>query len=239
MQEKFKYLYFLVLIVFFWSCSKPEALESKFVKLEAFDKIAFNNPFDIYLTEDTCYSLEIIADGDRIKNIDYSLVDSVLTLTNRTKFKWLKPTKNKIEIYIHSKPLKKVWLNETCHLHTLNPITSESFGLILKSKMNEATLDLDCRGFYYWNNFPCGGKLTLKGKAHHIKLWNYAILTIDAQELTTQEALVENNSQGDCTVNVSEELVYSITNSGNINLYGNPNRVIKNEISSSGRLVIK
>jgi len=91
--------------------------------------------------------------------------------------------------------------------------------------------------FYYWNDFPCGGLLTLSGKAESLKLWNYAILSVDAKYLTAKTAIVENNSQGDCTVNVGEKLNYSITNKGNINLYGSPTEIIEGVLNSSGQLI--
>jgi hypothetical protein len=225
--------------VFLVSCSKNKEPLSKSTNLDAFSEIAFNSPFHIYLTEDSCYSIKIIAHKSIIDNITYSIADSVLTIRNNSKLKWLKPTQNKVSIYIHSKPLRKIELNETSYLQTLNPITSESFGLILRSKTNEANLELNCGSFYYWNDFPCGGKLTLKGISKRLKLWNFAILSVDAQKLITKEALVENHSQGNCTVNVADKLTYSIYNSGNIILYGNPKEIIENELESSGNLILK
>ena len=233
------YIVLILGFVLLWSCSKDEDKESKLESLKPFSEIIFNSPFDIYLIEDSCYKIEIIAYDKTIENIDYEVKDSVLNISNNKAFKWLNPSKNKILIYIHSKPLSLITLNETSHLHTLSPITSEHFGLILRSKTNEATLDLNCGSFYYWNDFPCGGKLTLKGQTNSIKLWNYAILSVDAKSLKTKEALVENNSQGNCTINVSNKLTYSISNSGNIILYGNPNEIVKKECSSTGKLIVK
>ncbi len=229
----------LSFILIFLSCSKDDERESRIVKLSAFEEIEVNDFFDIYLIEDSCFSIEIIAHEDIIDNISYSITDSTLELDNSSSMSWLNPKDNKVDLYIHSKPLKKVFLNETCHLQTQTPITSNSFGLIMKSKTNQATLTLDCNNFYYWNDFPCGGKLTLDGETESLKLWNFAILSVDAKYLIAKTAIVENNSQGDCTVNVSEKLTYSITNKGNICVYGDPSQIIEKETSSSGRLIMK
>ncbi len=221
------------------SCSKNNERQSRTVKLSDFEEIEVNNSFDIYLVEDSCFSIEIIAHEDIIDNISSSITDNTLELSNSSSLSWLSPKDNKVDLYIHSKPLKKVYLNETCHLQTLSPITSHSFGLIMRSKTNQATLTLDCNNFYYWNDFPCGGKLTLNGKTESLKLWNFAILSVDAKYLIAKTAIVENNSQGDCIVNVSEKLNYSITNKGNINLYGSPTEIIDGVLSSSGQLIKK
>lgn len=234
-----KILFYILLIfsIIIVSCTKDNERKTEYVKLDTFNKLIVNSTFDIYLIEDSCFSIEINANETVIENITYTVTDSVLRLDNTTSFKWLSPKNNQIDIYIHSKNLSLVELNQTCHLQTINPITSESFGLILKSKTNQATLELDCNSFYYWNNFPCGGKLTLSGMVNDLKIWNYAILTVDAKELIAKYAEVENNSQSDCTVNVTEKLNYSIRNSGDIYLYGNPSKIIKEEVNSKGKLI--
>ena len=218
------------------SCSKNNN-EHKEVNLDFFHTIKVDDSFNLYLEEDTCFYLELHANKDVLKNISYTINDSILTLDNSTGFKWLSPTENKIELIIHSLPLKEVYLNETCHLQTINPISSVSFGLIISAKSNEATLDLNCKTFYYWNNFPSGGRLTLLGKAEQIKLWNDAIFSVDASQLIAQKALVENNSKGNCIVNVSDYLEYSITNMGNIYVANEPREIVEIELSSSGRLI--
>ena len=227
----------LLIILITVSCTKEENKRTEYIKLNSFDKILVNSTFDIYLIEDTCESIEINANEDLIKNISHTVTDGRLILDNSTAYKWLNPKENQIDIYIHYQKLSLVELNQTCHLQTINPIKSESFGLILKSKTNWASLDLECNSFYYWNNFPCGGKLSLKGRVSNLKIWNFAILTVDAKGLLAKRAVVENHSQSDCTVNVSERLEYSIMNSGNIYLYGNPSQIKEGEISASGRLI--
>ena len=79
-----------------------------------------------------------------------------------------------------------------CDIKTSNPITSNEFGLVLMGKVNHANLELDCNNFYYWNNFPCGGNLTLYGKTNILDLWNFAIMSIDAKNLIAQNAKIEN-----------------------------------------------
>ncbi len=104
-------------------------------------------------------------------------------------------------------------------------------------KANQANLELACNSFYYWNNFPTGGKLTLTGAVDILTLWNTAIMSVDAKELTARSALVDNSSKENCEITVLEKLEYSISGVGDIHLYGSPREIIENEISSSGRLI--
>lgn len=219
------------------SCKKENMHASRLLHTEAFDKIEFNNPFDVFLTEGNAFSVEIVGAENTIENVSCSIENGVLSINNHTKFSWLSPKDNKIEIYIHSKALKEISANQTCNIRTQNAITSDNFGIILKSKANEANLELNCKNFYYWNNFPTGGKLVLSGMADKVSIWNYAIMSVDAKNLVSKMADVENSSNGDCEIQVLNSLKYSIKGFGNIHLYGNPAELIEMEHASSGKLI--
>ena len=229
--------FFLCNLIFFFSCKKENLVEHRFSALAPFNKIELNSTFDVYLNEDTSFAIKIIADEKIIGNINFNIDNNVLSITNTTKLKWLTPEKNNVEIYINSKQLSEINVNRTCNIKTLNPITSNDFGLILKDKANEATLELNCHNFYYWNNSPCGGKLTLSGKTDELAIWNFALMSVDAKNLIATNAHVENSSKGNCEVNVLNKFEYSIFGDGNIQLYGTPTEIIKLQVTSSGQLI--
>lgn len=234
---KSRTLLILLSLLILFSCEEENLTESILSELPPFNEIELNSPFDVYLKEDTSFFIEIYGNENIIEDIDFKVENNILKIINVSNSKWLTPTKNKIEIYISSKQLSKVSANETCNILTLNPITSSEFGLILKSKANQANLELDCSTFYYWNNSPCGGMLTLYGKTERLKIWNYALMSVDAINLIAQQALVENSSLGDCKVTVINKLEYSIFGVGNIHLYGSPAEIIENQSTSSGQLI--
>jgi hypothetical protein len=128
-------------------------------------------------------------------------------------------------------------MEETCLIETVNPIITEEFGLVIGNKLGMADLELNNDIFYFWNNFPSGGRLTLRGSARDIRIWNYALMTVDASELNTAIALVENHSKGFCKVAVTELLRYAIYGGGNIYLYGDPEKIIIEEVKSEGKLI--
>lgn len=210
---------------------------SQIVELEPFDQIEINDAFEVYLSEGTAYSVEIIGHEKIIEFVDLKVENNTLSIENKRKTKWITPNKNKIKIYVNSQQLKQITAAEGCNIQTLNPITSVEFGLILAGKSNQANLELDGNTFYYWNNFPAGGKVTLTGKTEILKIWNFAIMSVDAKDLTARSAIIENSSKGDCEVTVLDKLEYSINGKGNIQLYGNPLEIIANNLSSSGQLI--
>tara|TARA_R110000737_G_scaffold17130_1_gene34563 strand:+ start:228 stop:944 length:717 start_codon:yes stop_codon:yes gene_type:complete len=228
-----RYISLLVFGIILFSCKKNNPEGTIYTDLNAFSEIELSSNFDVYLIEDSVFSIEIKGFEKSISKVEYFIESDILKVDNKQKYKFTRPKTNKVTLYIHSKPLRKLTSNETCFIRTVNPITSDEFGLIFKSKANFAELDLAGNIFYYWNTFPCGGKLTLKGTTNQLKLWNTAILSVDAKGLTANYAVVENSSKGLCEVNVINKLEYSLLGDGNIDLYGNP--PIKTEVAKTGK----
>lgn len=231
-----KFLHYIAFFLLLASCKKEDAI-TRTETPGAFHSIELNSSFEVYLQEDSTFYIELIGAEEFVNAVQVSVTDSVLTLFTDASNKWTHPEDNKVQVIVHARPLKLVTANETCLVQTVNPITSDEFGLVLKSKSNEAHLDLDCAEFYYWNNFPTGGIVSLHGQVHGLKIWNTAIMTVDARDLIAQYAWVENNAKNDCIVTVTQQISYKIGEQGNIHLYGSPVYVEEEEHTGSGALI--
>lgn len=227
-----KYIFLLFVFILLISCKKNNDEITIKAELSEFTEIEINSNFDVFIEEDTAFSIEITGFEKSISKVTYSIEFGVLKIDNEQKYRFTHPKTNKITLHIRSKPLRKLTSNETCYIRTINPITSTDFGLVFKSKANFADLELQGNVFYYWNNFPCGGKLKLSGATEELKIWNTAILSVDAKNLLSDYALVENSSKGICEVNVVNKFEYSILGSGNVELYGNP--IIQHVLQKTG-----
>ena len=230
-------LIILSIISLFISCKKEIIDSNRILNLEPFEEIELNDAFEVFVTEGNNYSIEIVGDEKVIDYVDVIVNNNILTIENTRKAEWMSPKKNKIRIYVTSLPLSKITAAEGCNIKTLTAITSDNFGLILKGKSSQANLELNNNSFYYWNHFPTGGKVTLSGKTEKLKIWNFAIMSVDARNLISKNAIVENSSLGDCEVTVINKLEYSISEKGNIHLYGDPPEIISKGLFSSGRLI--
>lgn len=230
-------LFAISLLFILFSCNKEKHQIVIEDDLPAFDSVLINSSFNVHLVEDSVYSIRVEGDDRYLENLHYEVTNNTLEIKIESGTKFLTPTRNQVDLYIHSKPLSLVVANSTCDVRTDNPITSDEFGLVLKSKANQATLDLDCKTFYYWNNYPCGGKLTLSGQAEEVKIWNWAIMTVDAAALKTKYALVENGARNSCAITVTEKLDYKITGEGDIFLYGSPAIIQNNGVEGTGHLI--
>lgn len=231
-----KCTYLLVMTIVITACKKDEEQIQKTIPLSAFHSIFINGAFEVDLMEQNESAIEILGSESFVNATKVELIDSVLTIENDKSYKWTRPNNNITKLIIKGMGIKVLHANESCQINSLNPITTKEFGIILKSKANTANIQLDNESFYYWNNFPCGGKLTLKGQTKEMKLWNTAIMSVDAIALECEYALVENDSKGDCLINVSQRLDFKINGEGNIVLYGNAESKDLGS-SNSGRLI--
>lgn len=237
-----KYLIFISIVVsglLGSSCSK--SMESQIIEkpLGDFDSLVLNSVFEVYLVQGTENSIKIEGAQKILEKIDYSIIDNTLTIENNFKGNWVHPKNNKIKLTITVDQISKISANETCNIQTLNTLTGNEIGLVLTSKLNEASLDVNCSTFYYWNNFPCGGRIKLSGSTNELKLWNVALMAIDAYDLNANNVLIDNASKGDCKVRALQNLTYSIKGEGNIYVKGNPLNIVKVEESSTGELIIE
>jgi hypothetical protein len=238
MDTMLKYSVLLVLAMLLSSCSKDDPEHaSGIIELPPFNEIQVNSVFHIFLKQDTAFSIQIHGNKEITDEVRYTVENGILTLTNEFRKMWINPEDHTVELYISADQPKKIMVNETSFIETVNPIITGKFGLVTGNKYAEARLELNCDTFYFWNNFPCGGKLTLEGNTRVLAIWNYIIMSVDAGDLTTGYAWVENHSKGDCIVNVKEKLEYSIYGRGNIYLYGKPGEIILKERTGSGELV--
>lgn len=232
------YLGFLVLL-FVLACSKENTNTQLDLSVQNIEELVLNSYFEVILIQGS--ENKIMAEGQAkyLKKIDIQAQNGSVEIEIKAKGAWMHPKQNNIKLYVTVSNLKLIRANETCKITCQNTIKSTELGLVFASKLNEADLDLNVETFYYWNNFPCGGKLNLSGTCGFLKIWNFALTQVDASQLQTTMALIENSSKGDCSINVSEHLDYSIKGSGNIYCYGSPKSINVNEISSTGVFQLK
>ena len=235
-----KYYSYLILLSSLCSCEENGMEEAtSFETVAPFHTLELNSVFEVYLIQDTLNAVKIECHRDGIKDALLTEENGILRISNRSTGKWLKPEKNRVKLYIHSNSLREVVLNETCYIKTINPITRDEFRIVMghPTKLSAIELELNCKSFLYWNNYQCGGKVTLTGRAENLLIYSFALMTVDASALETDYTLIENHSKGDSRVRVENTLEYSIHGVGNIYLYGNPPEIIAHEVTSSGQLI--
>lgn len=233
-----KIFLYISLVLLNYNCKKDAQQILQAHELEPFNHIMLFDSFNTILHESDEFRIVIKAASSRQEFIKFSVTDSTLEVRNEKVAGWSNPSINEIELHIYSEPLSLVEVAESGLVSTANPITSEEFGIILKNKVNEANLELDCGTFYFWNNKPAGGRLTLTGQCGVLKVWSHALMSVDAKDLTCEVALIENKSKGTVEISPTQRLEYSILDVGDVFLFSNPTEIIEIENSGDGNLVL-
>ena len=220
------------------SCSDEYLEARRTVPLSPFTTTEIHSVFSVYLVQDNFYGVEIVADDDIINSIDATIQGQVLSLIDNRGVKWTSPESNEVKVYVHSPDHGTISAYSTYSLYSVNPITS-NLAIIHQPnvRFSEIDLTLDNDSFYYWNNYMCGGKLTIRGQCENFDINNYALHQVNASELTAQSGFISTYAKADCRVNVTGQLTYSLNGQGNIYVYGNPDDLIMQEHTSTGRLI--
>lgn len=228
-------LLLVVLIVF--SCSKEQKIAERKIKIGSFHTLTIDNRFDVILTQGTTESIEIVGHPGLIEKVFTDLDNGELRLTSNFKSAWLKPKNNRVKVYLTVVELKRINVNETGSLECANELIGEEIGLVTTGKLADVKLKLNYNTFYMWNNFPCGGKITLSGTCEELKIWNYALMQVDALELIATNSFIENYSKGDITISPQNQLTYRISGEGNIRVKGIPSFIEELGNEGTGELV--
>jgi hypothetical protein len=234
-----KSIYTICALLFLASCQKEEVITGSAKQTSAFDKIEIDGSFDVVWAEDSVFSVQFAADRIFFDALSYELNDGVLIIHDGKSPRWRNPEAKKPLVRISGNHLKQIYLRETCYLTSETPIKSDEFGLVAVSKLNMADIELDCKVFYYWNSHPCGGEIKLRGTTDELKIWNFAIMKVDASACRTRYAWVENSSKSDVLVNVQEQIDYAIGGKGNILVQGNPQKLVElKPATDSGKIIL-
>jgi hypothetical protein len=150
-------------------CKKHTNKVQSYQFVSGFHTLVLNSSFDVSLVEADSFALMIQGSEKSTKNVQFEVNDSTLTLKNNTPNKWLHPKTNKVFVTIYCPKLRLVRANETCFVHTLTPITTQEFGLIVSSKLNGADIEVNNEVCYIWNQRPCGGNYVFRGKSNWCK----------------------------------------------------------------------
>ena len=240
-----KSIYIILLSISLFSCRKAKDCFSRAGKeiiiesaVSDFDSLFVNDVFEVHLIQDTVNFITIKAHQAFAESTTFKVINNTLIIENNHKCEFTKPKKNEIKIYLQVKKISRVRLNAASNLISDNVLQHDNeIGLIVNSKFNEASLNIDCKTFYYWNTHLNGGKINIAGEVENLKLWHSSLCSIDASNLSSENILLDTDSNADSYIRVSNKLDCTIRGTGNVYYLGNPEILIVNDTTSSGKLI--
>ena len=188
---------------------------------DTFHSIEASEGLDVYLTQSDSESIMVEADENLQDIIITEVEHHVLKI--HTKQNIGKSTSKKVMVSF--KNISKITSTSGSNVYSRNTIITENLELNSNSG-SDMTLDLDT------NNLVCksssGSDMKLTGKTLKLIAEATSGSDIKASELFTEFSQVNAYSGSDITVNTSKQLIAKASSGGDINYYGNPEKVEKN-----------
>lgn len=203
--------------------------------LPAFDSIEVNDYVNVFISQDTLYSVLVEAGKNIIGGIETTVNSGNLQIGNNNSCNWIRSYNKPINVYIRTPRLLKIYYNSSGNLSTLNTLTGDSLKLEVWGGCGTISLDLNI----YSGSFALQigtSDIHLTGICGIVSMYTGDFGLIDARNLSSGYAYIANKSSNDCYIQVHQELRAKIQSIGNIYYTGNP-KEIQTTIIGSGSVI--
>jgi hypothetical protein len=204
--------------------------------LNEFNKISLEDNINLFITEDSTFSVIVEAGKNLLSSIKTDVTDSCLYLKNENKCNWVRSFRKKVNVYLKCRKIKSI----ICSSASGNITSTDTLHLDhfqLDNWSSSGTIDLTIvaqNSSFKLHTGPAD--LNIKGTSTDNYIYAAAGGKADLRNLITDHTTVNNLSSNSCYVNVKNNLDYTITDIGDIYYTGNP--VISSAHNSgSGKLI--
>lgn len=226
MRKLFLSFFVLLFILFSVRCknfqNNDNTLDSVYVSLSGFDTINVYDIFNVYLKQDSIYSLKILTSSDLINNVEYTQNANVLSIKDLNKFYFLKSYDKSITLYITAPDLKAINLFSASSLYSIDTLKYNRFLVRAYGYIASADLTVDCDDHFFLSLWKVTGDYTISGKCTYLQILNHGTSYINAANLESQYCYIDQNSTGDAKLFVNKKLRVIIRDIGNVYYKGNP-----------------
>lgn len=228
---------FLVFATLFSSCNFDidlgEKGNGKVVKQERtvsqeFDQIKGSEGLDVYITQGSENKIVVEADENLLDLIETEVTNGKLIISTSEN---IRSAEAKI-VHVTVKELTSLQASSGAEVTGISGIKSED--LSIKSSSG-AEIDIDVFSNKLDISASSGATVNIKGKASDLTVRTSSGSEVDAKDLLLLTCDAKASSGAEITVNVKEKLEVKVSSGGEINYYGNPVSVNKND-SRSGNV---
>ncbi len=235
-----KNIWWLTLPLFF-GCNRenaPDCLqaagENKSVKreLEEFTSIELNDYIQYELCDTAYYGVVISAPGNLIPEIETLVEDGKLKVYNSNSCNFVRSYKNRIVVRICAPQFRDIQNYATGDVTTANEISCERFSIDNRGAAGVQRFQLKCDTVNIASHTGVSDAL-VSGECDVVYLFSQGLGIMDARDLSSNYAFVNNSSLNNVYVQASNYLYGFIQYSGSIFYRGNPQSIDK-EIDGDG-----
>lgn len=189
---------------------------------EDFNAIEVSRGLDVYLTQGETESIRVQAD-ENLQNIIIAEVDNgVLNIYANENISSAASKK----VMVNFKTIERISSSSGSDVVSTNIITANELE-IYTSSGSDVELEVDVENLICESS--SGSDIKLSGTTNTFRADATSGSDIKAAKLKALKTKANANSGADITVNTSKELTASANSGGDINYYGNPDKVEKND----------
>lgn len=203
--------------------------------IDSFEILELRDYVQIELYDTTEYFIEITAPRNLISDITTQVHENKLKIENRNTCNFVRSFKNRIRVRIYAPRFTNIQNYGTGDVSCANRITDPVFKIENRNAAGKIDLHIDAdTATIATHTGVCDVKVS--GTSLITNLFNQGLGIVDARELISTDAFVNNSSINDVYVNCNGYFFAYIVFSGNIFYNGNPN-YIDQDIQGEGKLV--
>lgn len=221
-------------VILFDDLSETEQL---MVSSECFKHIVITNSFDIVLKQQDDFSVTIDAPVELHDGVKVSIVNDTLTISDTNKFQW-SPSYIIPRVTFSFPNLPSIYVKAPVNIQTDGILKQTTFRILTTAHTGSINLNIDVTSLSITTGHTYdSGVFTVTGQAGNASFWMRNSASLNAIDLDSDNVRITNNSRGDSYVRSNSKLRVTINSYGNVYYSGNPNEIVIDEQSSTGKLI--
>ena len=231
----------LVSIASIYSCKHCTTLshdqDSLVFNFETFDTVNVYDIFNVYVKQDSFFSVKIKGDKNLIKNVEVSEANKNIEIQDKNTCYFLKLKHSQLDIYITAPDFYYVQLFSASSVYSIDTLHYTRFGVRTYGYYANANVCVDCKDHFFLGVWNSTGDFYVSGKAMYYQVLNHGHAFVHSFDLQSQYADIEQRSTGDVEVFCQKKLNVKIFETGNVIYKGNPD--VSAVIQGQGKLIKK
>jgi hypothetical protein len=203
--------------------------------LSGFTKILAEENVDVYISQDSIFSVTVEAGEHIAPLITTEINGSTLVCKNKNRCNWTRSYKKPLNVYVHMPLLKEIVSNGTGNIKSLNTIQTDSCYVQTK---NSGNIELSIHTPRLASSMHGSADLILHGKVNNHECDIGGTGYLKAADLQSGYTFLHTYTLGLCYIYVRDLLICRIDQIGDVFCYGNP-KTVDLKLANRGKLYIQ
>jgi hypothetical protein len=196
--------------------------------VSGFNSIRVSSSIDVYISQDSAFSVKVETDDNLIQHIETSLDGDVLVIDIQKNYN-PKPT-DALKVHVSAPSLQKLTASGACDIHSTGRLTSTGVFSVKLTGASDAKLDV--KAPKVTADLTGAGSLELRGETKDLELKGTGSSEMDCFGMMAENVSVKITGAGDADVFASVSLDIKVTGSGSVKYKGSPS--VSQKISGAG-----